>query len=232
MVPRNIPGIRSRSLRSSSEMPGTRAHSHLSRALYSWQSLRRCSFFSQHGGFNFSLLHILFPVRTETASKSPSRRWRCSAFRSDAVLDLSTCNSCSDSNRPVPSLTDVDPTGGRRQGQGKHAMEWLSEKVAKRRAKWRHQRLCCTTWKNPLKARANKKMVQVVALRACRGALEWTSTSWMSSLFFFFLPFSILLCTSFVLENTSRLFTGKEVFLLTITCSLSANVTRLHWSSC
>ena len=77
-----------------------------SRALPSWQPLRPFSHFSQR---TLSFLHIfLFPVTSETASRSLSRGWRCSAV---SRATLSTVLSIfTDWTRPVPSLADVAPT--------------------------------------------------------------------------------------------------------------------------
>ena len=82
------------------------------------------------------LLHILFPVRSETSSRSLSTRWRCSAFRSEAVLDLlNFTRSVTQSGQYPFSPMSIRPTCCGRQEQVKLAMEVVERKVAKRRAK-------------------------------------------------------------------------------------------------
>ena len=172
-----------------------------------------------------------------TSHSIPSQKWnyqqiveqtlkvvRIQQRRCSWSVELYLC----DSNRPVPSLANVNPTGflwAVGANQACNGGGW--EKSGQEKSKMTPAKVALHNVKNkPWKLEQTKKRVIALRARWCVGV----NIDFVNVQSFFFCHFqSCCALPSFLFKN--RLFTAKEVFLFTERCGWSANVTRLHWPS-
>ena len=135
-------------------------------------------------GNRFALFHVLptliflhiflFPVTSETASRSLSRGWRCSAVSRALPPRFCRSSPTETGQSPRSSMSMRLPCCGR-QKQVKLAMDVVKRKEAMQEKSENDARKdWVATWKKP---EGWNKLKRVAALLWLAGALEWTSTS-------------------------------------------------------
>ena len=168
-----------------------------------------------------SFLHIfLFPVTSETASRSLSRGWWCSAVSRATLFCRSSPTGTGQSPRSPMSIRL--PCCGR-QKQVKLAMDVVERKEAMQEKSENdaRKRLSC----NVKKPEGSNKLKRIALARWCVGM----NVDIVNVQSFFFSHFqSCLALLLFSKQGGSR---WKRYFCFRL-LGWSANVTRLHWSSC
>ena len=184
-------------------------------------------------GNRFALFHVSLNTEISSNFPFPSHKWNCQSiveqrlkvlrsFKSDAVLSLGS--SPTETSQSPPSPISIRLTCCWRQEQVKLAMDEVERKEAKRRARMtpgKIERQREKTWR----LEQTKEGRCLTLARWCVGM----NVDIVNVQSFFFL-FWVLLGISFIFKQGGSRW--KRYFRLRLLRGWSANVTRLHWSSC